>query len=103
MVLASTLLLPSWRLPPPIAKLPAQLELGLFRNEPWEGRSPRVLTRGRLGVIFNPRGEKSTSDFVIDPLQMDLFPRREAHRKRSPERRPSFAAALLIPLPPEKS
>ncbi len=45
----------------------------LFAGVPWEGRSPRALTRGALGLIFKPQGVKSVSDFV-DPEQYDLFP-----------------------------
>ena len=44
-----------------------QLWLPLFLDEPWEGRSPRGLTRGRLGLILTQEGEKSTSAF-LDPL-----------------------------------
>ena len=50
-----------------------QLQLGLFRNEPWEGRSPRGLTRARLGVIFKPRGVKDDC-FFVDSLQFEMFP-----------------------------
>ena len=51
-----------------------QLELGLYPGEPWQGRSPRGLTRVHLGVILKPEAEKSVSDLVLDPCQYDLFP-----------------------------
>ncbi len=50
-----------------------QLQLGLFPGEPWDGRSPRVLTRARLGVIFKAQAEKDDR-FVADPDQTDLWP-----------------------------
>ena len=67
-------------------------------DAPWGGQSPRVLTRVGLGVIFNPRGEKSTSA-KKDPFQLDLFARRGAHNRSRPlvERAPS--AFTLVPLP----
>ena len=45
----------------------------LFEGEAWLGRSPRALTRVGLGLILQPRGVKSVSDFV-DPAQYDMFP-----------------------------
>ena len=53
------------------------LQLDLFEdveNAPWNGRSPRALTRVGLGFILQPRGEKSTSDFVCGD-QLSLFTR----------------------------
>jgi len=70
-----------------------QLELDLFRGEPWKGLSPRALTRGYLGVIFKARAVESASDFV-DPLQLDLFPRRRQRLKYK-----SRTAPTLLPLP----
>jgi len=51
----------------------AQLDLwqGELDALPWQGRSPRVLTRGHLGLIFKARAVKSVSEFV-DPLQLEL-------------------------------
>ncbi len=43
-----------------------------LRRIPWEGSSPRALTRVSLSGIFKTRGGKSLSDFV-DPAQVDLF------------------------------
>ena len=91
-----------WRLPPPtIAKFGEQLELGLFLDEPWEGRSPRVLTRGHLGLIFNPRGEKSAGDFV-NPAQLEFWPvgRSARNKIRGPAKRGPFPSApTLLSLP----
>ncbi len=71
----------------------AQLSLRLFPGEPWEGRSPRGLTRVGLGLILKAQAVKSASDFR-DPLQLDLFPRR---RQRTSYQ--SRTAPLLLPLP----
>jgi len=71
-----------------------QLELGLFAGEPWEGRSPRALTRVNMGLIFKALAEESASDFV-DPLQLDLFPR----RRQRPRFTGGASAPSLLPLP----
>ncbi len=72
-----------------------QLELALLderlKRVPWNGRSPRDLTRGAELFIFQQRAEKSVRDFVNDD-QGDLF---EAPRKRAPA---DYAGApLLLP------
>ncbi len=51
----------------------ARLELGLYPGVPWDGRSPRVLTRARLGVILNPRGGEKHERFFVDPCQLEMF------------------------------
>jgi len=40
---------------------------------PWQGRSPRGLTRVALGVILKAQAGKSMSDFVSDENQYDLW------------------------------
>ena len=40
---------------------------------PWDGRSPRDLTRVRFSPIFKAQAEKSVSDFVSDENQFDLW------------------------------
>ncbi len=42
-------------------------------REPWGGRSPRALTRGAKRFILKAQAGKSTSDFVGDPRQCDLW------------------------------
>ncbi len=69
-----------------------QLRCDLFPQEPWDGRSPRGLTRVGLGVILKPGGVESVSD-VLDPLQVLMFPRRRQRRRQS------RTAPLLLPLP----
>jgi len=50
-----------------------QLRLALFQDQPWDGRSPRALTRGPGSHIFEAQAEKSVSDFVSDENQYDLW------------------------------
>ena len=70
-----------------------QLELDLFPGEPWQGHSPRALTRGALGLIFKAQAVKSASA-VFDVTQLDFFPRRRQRLKRK-----SRTAPTLLPLP----
>ena len=42
-------------------------------REPWEGRSPRALTKGHGMVILKAQAKKSMSDFVRDENQFDLW------------------------------
>jgi len=71
-----------------------QLQLGLFPGEPWDGISPRVLTRGHLGLIFKPEGQARVKTFV-DPLQYDFFDGDSAPLLR----RVAPSAVTLLPLP----
>jgi len=70
-----------------------QLELDLFPGEPWNGRSPRGLTRVGLGLIFTALadGARVTSE---DAAQLDLFPRWRERLKFQ-----SRTAPTLLPLP----
>jgi len=74
----------------------SQLELILCMPElsvPWEGRSPRELTRGHDILIFRRKAGKSVSEFV-DPDQLELWP-------ELTEKAPSIleGAPSLLPLP----
>jgi len=53
----------------------AQLDLWQAELDalPWQGRSPRVLTRAHLGLILQPEAQKDDR-FFVDPNQCDLFP-----------------------------
>ncbi len=44
-----------------------------LRSLPWSGRSPRELTRVANSAIFKAQAGKSTSDFVRDENQYDLW------------------------------
>ncbi len=68
-----------------------QLELELWQGEPWEGRSPRVLTKGFIPLFLRRKPQKDER-FFVDPCQMDLF---HAAKTGPP---PSVGAPLLIPL-----
>ncbi len=60
---------------------------------PWEGRSPRALTRVALSGIFKARAAKSMSEFV-DVEQGDFWlPIKKRPRRSSP------GAPSLLPLP----
>ena len=77
-----------------------QLSLALEGEErlriPWDGRSPRALTRVGLSLIFKAQAAKSTSDFSIDPGQYDLF-------RAAIKGRPQYGGApSLLPLPPRR-
>ena len=69
-----------------------QLELDLWPGEAWSGKSPRALTRVGLGLIFTARAEGSR--VILDPTQLDLFPRRRQRLKQQ-----SRTAPTLLPLP----
>ena len=48
------------------------LALGVGHSLPWEGRSPRALTKGYERFTLKAQAAKSVSDFV-DPEQYDLW------------------------------
>ncbi len=73
-----------------------QLELQLYPDEPWGGRSPRVLTRGWIG-LFSKRERGGTSAF-LDPEQLVLWPPNPGTRDKK-RRRISAGAPSLLPLP----
>ena len=67
------------------------LSLGVGHSLPWDGRSPRALTRGYGRFTLQPRAEKSVSDFVSDEDQFDLWlPMKKAPRRYR-------GAPLLVP------
>ncbi len=49
-----------------------QLQLKLFPGVPWDGRSPRALTRAGSGFILKPEAHRHEV-FFADPDQYDLF------------------------------
>ena len=75
--------------------LPGQLELFPMERIPWQGVSPRALTRGYNVVILTARAE----GHEVDLNQGDLFrdPWRRALDRRCPE-----GAPPLLPLPWER-
>ena len=73
-----------------------QLELDLFPGVPWDGRSPRGLTRGRSGIIFEPGGGGRELN-SIDPRQYEMWPSHPRARQKS-HRRSAPMAPLLVEL-----
>jgi len=70
-----------------------QLELALdWGDTPWDGVSPRALTRAAKALFFRREPQKDDS-FFVDPDQSDLFP---AAIKRPPA---SQGAPSLLRLP----
>ncbi len=49
-----------------------QFRLDLFRGVPWNGRSPRGLTRVGLGLYLRP--EPPVREVFFDPEQLELWP-----------------------------
>ncbi len=91
-------LLPAWERPSfPDGVVGEQLELELFVNEPWKGRSPRALTRGHLGIILKPQGVRARVLFC-DREQLELFPL-VGRSARITRRAASPSAPTLLPLP----
>jgi len=50
-----------------------QLELDLFPGEPWNGRSPRGLTRVGLGLFLRREPQKDACDGIAEG-QLEMFP-----------------------------
>ena len=71
-----------------------QLRLALHPGEPWNGRSPRALTRVGLGLIFTALADGAR--VISDPTQLELFPRWRQRLKRK------SGAPTLLPLPFEE-
>jgi len=72
-----------------------QYVLDLFKGVPWDGRSPRVLTRGRSALFL--RREPPSHAVYVDPEQLDFWRRRSqaTQRKKPP---PTVGAPSLLPL-----
>jgi len=72
-----------------------QFALDLFPGVPWDGRSPRGLTRARSALSL--KRERQGHGVHLDPAQLDFFRRQSqaTKRKRPP---PAEGASLLLPL-----
>ena len=71
----------------------SQLELSLSMERlPWEGKSPRSLTRGAI-ALFLRREPQKDDRFFVDPDQYDLFLAAITGRPRY------GGAPTLVPLP----
>ena len=73
----------------------AQLELKLndeVKAVPWEGRSPRSLTRVQIALSLQREREKKRERTRVDPFQLDFF--------RTPQLPRRYGGApSLLPLP----
>jgi len=83
------------------SRIGEQLELRLpgmlcMHEMPWGGRSPRELTAAYKRVTLKAQAAKSTSDFVSDPRQLDLWLTKE----KAPE---IYSGAPLLRVLPEGS
>ena len=71
-----------------------QLRLSLdWRGQPWDGQSPRALTRRSNVVIFEARAEGAHEVFA-DPEQLELWPIEGPIPRKGP-RREAPGAPLL--------
>ncbi len=78
-----------------------QLELGLFRGVPWEGHSPRGLTKA-ANVLYSRREPPGHEVAFCDPNQLELWYHFRPHRVKGSDR-VSVGAPLLLPLPAVKA
>ncbi len=72
-----------------------QLRLELdWGSEPWEGRSPRALTKVALSLFL--RQKPPRHEVYVDPEQLEFWPVDEATQKEGPRATPG--APLLVSL-----
>jgi len=72
-----------------------QLNLKLYPEDPWDGVSPRVLTRGYRFLSLRRKPAKSTR-LVEDPEQLEFWPVERPHRINGPVRSTASGASLLL-------
>jgi len=71
-----------------------QLRLALFVDVAWDGRSPRVLTKGFIPLFL--RRKPPPHEVFFDEDQLELWPIERPHRKKSPDRVVSVGAPSLF-------
>ncbi len=74
-----------------------QFDLDLFPGVPWNGRSPRGLTRVGIGLFLRPEPPRHELMDERDPRQFDLW-RRMGHTEKKASRGTSRGAPSLLPL-----
>ncbi len=76
-----------------------QLRLALFDDVPWDGITPRVLTKGHKALSL--RQKPPRHEVFFDPEQRELELSDRPHREKSPtlSYASSGASLLLEPLP----
>ncbi len=72
-----------------------QLRLDLFRGVPWDGQSPRVLTRGFIPLFL--RQKPPSHEVFFNPEQLELWPIEAPPREKSPRGSTPGASLLLKP------
>ncbi len=72
-----------------------QLELDLFPEVPWNGHSPRALTRRHIPLFL--RQKPPSHEVFFDPEQLELWPESLATQREGPPRI-SEGAPLLVDL-----
>jgi len=72
-----------------------QLELDLFPQEPWGGRSPRGLTKGRSRLFLRPEPQGHEVMIERDPLQVEIWPIDLPTLREKPPQRFGGAPSLL--------
>jgi len=70
-----------------------QYRLQLFTGSPWDGLSPRVLTR-RFILLFL-RQKPPRHEVFFDPEQIEIWPGLFGHQKERPPPKLSVGAPLL--------
>ena len=78
-----------------------QLVLGLWVGEPWQGSSPRTLTRAAQ-LLFSKRKLPEATRYWEDPEQLEFWPADGLHFEKGPGRDSSGAPLLLEPFSHEE-
>jgi len=72
-----------------------QYELDLFPGVPWDGRSPRSMTRALTGGLFL-RPEPPRHEVYVDAAQLEMWPAKLATPRKRPQQ--AAGASSLLPL-----
>ncbi len=72
-----------------------QLNLDLFRGIPWDGLSPRVLTRGFIPLFL--RRKPPSHEVFFDREQLEIWPAEWPPRMKRPRVSSPGASLLLEP------
>jgi len=73
-----------------------QLRLDLFPEVPWDGRSPRGLTRSKKGLYLKPELPRPRGDGGSSDDQLELWPIDGPHGERAPPTSFTVGGAPLL-------